>query len=116
VPEWAARISVRYVDGLLKPGALANLLAAAGLFIGVGDGRGEKGALSYGQFEMVKPDDEAFERIMKTGGRQAQLKALIDPDPYDDETAELWGWFVEESHRRELKITQPGELREGKIV
>src|SRR5580765_1634842 len=48
VPQWACRVGITYVEPLIRPQAVANLLAAAGLTVGVGDWRSEKGAGSYG--------------------------------------------------------------------
>ena len=100
VPEWAARFTVTYVKPLITAQAVANLLAAAGLTMGIGDGRPEKGAMSYGQFRLVGPNDETFKRIVKEGGRVAQEASMESPDFYDDETAELMAWFDEERARR----------------
>jgi len=104
VPEWAARVSVTYVKPLLREQAVANLLAAAGIMRGVGDWRPEKGAGSYGQFELVGKDDKRFLAIIKDGGRVAQDKALASPEPYDAETAELLTWFDTEVARRGFKV------------
>lgn len=104
VPEWAARISVTYVQPLLREQAVANLLAAAGIMRGVGDWRPEKGAGSYGQFELVAKDDKRFLSIIKSGGRAAQDKALERPEPYDAETTELLTWFETEATRRGFAV------------
>ena len=103
VPEWATRITITFVQPLIRVQAVANLLAAAGITIGVGDWRPEKGSGSYGQFRIADPSDPDFLRIMETGGRVAQTQALEDPVPYDDETAELLSWFHEERGKRQLK-------------
>jgi hypothetical protein len=79
------------------------LLAAAGLTIGVGDWRPEKGSGNYGQFEIVSKDDPRYARIVKTGGRQAQIDGFENPDGYDEETAELLSWFDDERAKRQLK-------------
>jgi hypothetical protein len=105
VPEWACRVSVTYAEQLIKPNAVVNLLAGAGMTQGVGDGRPEKGALNFGRFRLADASDPDFKRIVKTGGRAAQTAALFADPPkcYDAETEELYGWFVEERKRRELK-------------
>lgn len=103
VPEWACRITITYVQPLIRAQAVANLLAAAGITIGVGDWRPEKGAGSYGQFRIVDKDDADFKRIVKEGGRKAQIEALEHPVAYDDETTELLSWFEDELVTRQKK-------------
>jgi len=100
VSEWACRISISYVRHLIKERDLGNLLAAAGLIIGVGDWRQEKGSGSFGQFSVVDPDDANFEAIVKHGGREAQDAALQRPSYFDLETEKLMTWFENEVQRR----------------
>ncbi len=104
VPEWACRLSVTYVKPILREKDVVNLLAAAGIMRGVGDWRPEKGAGAYGQFSLVSDMDKDFVRVVKTGGRVAQDKALADPEPYDVESAELLAWFTEEAERRGFPV------------
>lgn len=103
VPVWACHLAVTFVQPLIRAQAVANLLAAAGITIGVGDGRPEKGAMSYGQFRIVDKDDAEFQRIVKTGGRKAQQAALDTPLCYDLETEDLLTWFDGERAQRQLK-------------
>lgn len=103
VPQWAAKFTVTFVRPLITGQAVANLLAAAGLTMGIGDGRPEKGAMSYGQFKLVAPTDAEFKAIVSSGKRKAQEQAMENPSCYDDETAELLAWFDEERARRSLK-------------
>ena len=101
--EWACRLTITFARPLIRAQAVANLLAGGGLIAGVGDGRPEKGALDYGQFRICDKDDPDFKRIMKTAGRQAQIAALDQAVPYDDETAELLAWFTDELSSRTLQ-------------
>jgi hypothetical protein len=103
VPEWATRIRITFVQPLIKVQAVANLLAAAGITIGVGDWRPEKGSGSYGQFKIVDQDDADYLRIINGGGRKAQEHGLEKPEPYDSETEELLTWFESERKTRTLK-------------
>ena len=96
LPEWACRIRVRFVMPRLREQTVANLLAAAGVTVGVGDFRQEKGKGSFGQFALVNADDPAFQRIVAEQGREAQDAALVDPVPYDADTEELLSWFSAE--------------------
>jgi len=103
VPAWACALRVTFVQPLIRAQAVANLLAAAGITIGVGDGRPEKGAMSYGQFRIADKDDAEFKRILKEGGRKAQQAGLDEPVCYDDETSDLLSWFDGERAQRKLK-------------
>lgn len=104
LPRWAASIEVAFVTPQLNAGAVANLLAAGGVFIGVGDGRPQKGALAYGRFELVEPTDRRYLEIVKAGGREAQDQAFADPTYYDNETAELMEWYDAEVKRRGFSV------------
>jgi hypothetical protein len=103
VPEWACRITVAFPVPILKEQTVSNLFAAAGMIQGVGDWRPEKGSATFGQFELVSEDDPDFQRIVKSGGREAQIKAMEIAEPYDIETEELLAWFVKEVDRRGFK-------------
>lgn len=103
LPRWACRLSISFVEPLIRAQAVANLMAAAGFTAGVGDGRPEKGALNYGQFSVVNADDPKFQEVISTGGRDAQVAAIENPECYDDESAELLSWFHDELKRRQLK-------------
>ncbi len=105
IPEWACRLHITFVEPLIRVQAVANLLAAAGLFIGVGDGRPEKGAMTYGQWRVADKDDADFKRIVKEGGRKAQQAALDHAVAYDDETLDLLTWFSEELVNRQKRGT-----------
>jgi hypothetical protein len=103
IPEWACRLRIEFVQPLMKVNAVLRLLAAAGLFIGVGDWRKEKGSGTFGGFHLVEPDDAQFLSIIEGGGRDMQDEALKAPAAYDEETASLLGWFDEEISRRQGK-------------
>ncbi len=103
VPKWAATFGVTFVQPLIRGQAVLNLLSAAGLTIGVGDWRPEKGSGSYGQFAVVPSSDPEFLAIVKAGGRKVQVEALAHPTCYDDETTELLSWFETERAQRQLK-------------
>ena len=103
LPEWACKLRITFVQPLIRAQAVANLLAAAGITIGVGDWRPEKGAGSYGQFRIADKDDAEFKRIIRDGARAAQMEALENPVCYDDETTEMLSWFDGERKLRLLK-------------
>ncbi len=103
VPQWACVVTVSYVQPLLRQQSVANLMASAGIMQGIGDWRTEKGAGNYGSFELVEQDDPRFLAIRQNGGRAAQIAAMENPEPYDEETAELYQWFLGEASRRGFK-------------
>lgn len=93
LPEWACMVTINYQRPKLSGVAVANLLAAAGLTVGIGDFRQEKGAGNFGQFHLVNDTDEGYKRIVADGGCAAQDAALADPTTYDNETEELLSWY-----------------------
>lgn len=96
VPAWACRVEAHFVRPKLNIGAVANLMAAAGITCGIGDFRQEKGKGSFGQFRLAEADDAELVEIMKNGGRAAQDAALGKPRCYDAESEELLSWFSAE--------------------
>jgi hypothetical protein len=114
IPEWACRIRITVAEQLIKAQAVVNLLATGGITQGVGDGRPEKGSLNFGRFRLTDASDPDYKRIVREGGRKAQAAAMAADPPafYDTETAELYGWFVEERKRRETA----GLIERPKVV
>lgn len=103
VGQWAAEVTVSFPVPILKETVVSNLFAAAGMIQGVGDWRPEKGSGTFGQFELVSPDDPRYVRVIETGGRAAQITGMDAAEPYDHETEELLAWFVTEADRRGFK-------------
>lgn len=101
-PEWCLTITLQYAVGLVTERAVANLIGAAGVLVGIGDWRGQKGG-PYGGFQMVGDNNAAFTRIRKTQARAAQEKAFESPAFFDADTEELLRWFDEEVRRREMQ-------------
>lgn len=114
LPEWCAEITVQFAQPILGPQQIANLLQAAGDFVGVGDFRQEKGAGSYGQFDIVSGNDKMIARLRQTADRAVQDGALADPQCYDDESDRLLAYwnmkFAEQGARAKLIV---GEAIEG---
>ena len=100
IDEWASEITLRYAEPMLNPQVVATLLAAAGMIIGVGDFRQEKGKGNNGQFIIVSEDDPAYQRIKTEGNQAAQDEALDNPVCFDADTEELMQWFNEERAKR----------------
>jgi len=99
LPQWALYLPIQFVD-LIKEQSIFNLLGAAGDIIGVGDGRPQKGKLSYGKFRVCSEDDPEFCLIVKQTTRARQDEALRNPKTYDAETDQLLKWFLQEKTQR----------------
>jgi hypothetical protein len=101
LPKWGAEIHLHYIIPQLSAQAVITLLANAGLLIGVGDYRQEKGKGAFGSFRVLdsRQDDE-WDHLVSTMGREAQESALANPEPADDETAELLDFCLGEQQRR----------------
>ena len=103
VERWACELEVTFMRPQLRDQGIANLLGAAGVIIGVGDWRQEKGSGSYGLFKVVGNDEAEWKRIVATGGRAVQVAAMDDPEPYNEDTEELLAWYDVELRRRGIK-------------
>jgi hypothetical protein len=106
LPQWAAYVRVSFITPNLRSGPVANLFAAAGEMVGIGDWRVEKGAGSFGRFRLTEPDDEAFVAALKFG-RDEQIAAMELAAPFNDETAELLQWCIQETTRRGFDKKKP---------
>lgn len=110
--KWATRIKVHYTTPLIKHNVVVNLLATAGMTVGVGDFRQEKGTGDYGHFRLCDEDDPEFLDVIKNGGREAQDMSMQLAEPHDDETTEMLSWFIDESARRAGKPRPSAEQSE----
>lgn len=101
IPRWATTITVRFIMPNLTAEGISRLVAAAGMTVGIGGWRQEKGSGNYGLFQVVTADqEEAFDAIIRSGGMEAQQAALANPVAYNDETAELLSWYADEVVQR----------------
>ena len=100
IDKWASRVTLRYVVPMLSSRAVSTLLAAAGLIIGIGDFRQEKGKGHFGLFEIVPEDDPEYRRVIAGGGMDVQDEALAHPVCSDSETEDLLSWYTEELAKR----------------
>lgn len=93
LPEWACWFEVEFVIPTVNETSVMNLLNTGGRTAGVGDWRAEKGKGNFGQFRLCNADDPDFVRIRREGGRAQQEAAVAQPDPFDQETADMLEWF-----------------------
>src|SRR6185312_3876565 len=116
VARWCAKFDVRYIMPITSSD-VGKLCAAAGIIMGVGDGRPEKGAMDFGQFKLVGEDDREWRIISNAYGKKEQLKAIANPDTYNAKSQRLLSWYDSEVGRRELVQREPranGSARNGK--
>lgn len=113
LPEWAMRVTIKYINPMITERVLSALLQFGGMTIGLGDWRQQKGSGSHGQFELCDPQDPRFQRLVATGGLQAQDAALEQPEFFDFESERLFDWFYQEIKRRdrEALLTSSGKGR-----
>jgi hypothetical protein len=100
IERWCCKVTLSFVQPKLNERTVGYLMSAAGILIGIGDWRQEKGSSNKGSFEVVLPDDAAFKAIVAEGGRKAQDAALLNPVCLNEETQELLDWYHEEVLRR----------------
>lgn len=100
--RWGAEIEIQYIVPQLSALAVVSLLCNAGVLIGVGDNRQEKGKGSFGCFRVLGDgeDDPEWDELVAYHGRQAQEEALRSPEYANAETAELMEFFAGEVKRR----------------
>lgn len=118
-PRWAIpSVEIEYKVDPLSDGQIINLLGAAGVIVGLGDWRPQKGG-PFGKFRLAAPDDAELKEILKTESRSAQEKAFSRPVEYDDDTSDILAWFAEETARREIDVPSSGDDRDvsdGKVA
>jgi hypothetical protein len=107
LPEWAVYIEVEYVSSLIDQSQIFNLVGAAGLIVGIGDYRPQKGG-QYGKFINVPPDDPRLLAVLKQK-RKAQEAAYRSPAFFSPDSQELYEWFTEEVARREKTLGSENE-------
>ena len=102
LPRWGAQITIRFVTPQLSAQSVVNLLCNAGILVGVGDFRQEKGKGSFGSFRVLGEgeDDPEWNELIENHGRAAQEEALRNPEYADADTVDLMEYFHGEVKRR----------------
>jgi hypothetical protein len=102
IEHWGTEIELQYIIPQLSMRSVVTLLCNAGLMVGVGDGRQEKGRLNRGLFRVLGEGekDAEWDDLVAHHGRQAQVQALREPAYATEETAELMEFFFAEEERR----------------
>ena len=107
---WCAEIEVRYVLPFMTFTTLRTLVQAAGILMGVGDWRIQKGSGNYGGWEICREDDERFLRIKEESTIERQMKAIRHPEPYDSTTAMLIEAWEADIKERGIKVESKEDL------
>lgn len=102
LPKWGAEIEIQHVLPQLPTSSVVTLACNAGVLVGLGDFRQEKGKGSFGSFRVIGPEeqDSEWDELVAGHGREAQLAAIDDPKFADEDTAELMDFFFGEEKRR----------------
>jgi len=103
LPRWVAEVDIAFVTPTLSAHSIVSLLANAGVIVGIGDYRQEKGRGSYGTFAVTGPDGgewAEYIKAVKGEGRAVQEAALAKPEYADEDTAALMEMLDDERGRR----------------
>jgi len=108
LPRWCAEVEIAFITPTLSIHSIVSLLANAGVIVGLGDFRQEKGAGSYGTFAVSSAEDmgdwqEQWDEITAEG-RVVQQAAIDAPECYDEDTEELLELLREERARRDPEL------------
>jgi hypothetical protein len=102
LPRWAAEVEIHFITPQLSVTSVVSLLSNAGILVGVGDYRQEKGKGSFGSFTVLGEGEksEEWDDLVKHHGRMKQLAALAKPEYADADTVYLMKYFHDEVKRR----------------
>jgi hypothetical protein len=105
LPEWASEVEIAFVSPTLAAQTIVAMLQNAGLVVGIGDFRQEKGSGNFGLFRVVSAenmsneDQTDWDRITKQD-KVIQRDALDNPEPADPTTQQLLTALRDERSRR----------------
>ena len=103
LPRWVAEVQIAYTMPTLSAHSIVSLLSNAGVIVGIGDFRQEKGRGSYGTFAVTGEDGgewAGYIAEVKAEGREVQMAAMADPEMADEDTSDLMDMLIEERGRR----------------
>jgi hypothetical protein len=102
LPKWGAEVTVQFIVPQLSVSSVVALLCNAGVLIGVGDYRQEKGKGAFGSFRVIGEGekDKEWDELVAKHARKVQEAALKDPAPADRDTEDLLTFFASEVKRR----------------
>jgi len=103
LPRWCAEVDIAFVQPTLSVHSVVSLLANAGVIVGIGDFRQEKGRGSYGTFAVAGDDMGDWSDYwseVTAEGREVQEAAMAAPEFADEETADLMAMLDDERLKR----------------
>ncbi|WP_156928757.1 hypothetical protein [Bradyrhizobium sp. th.b2] len=102
LPRWGAEVEINFIVPQLSMQGVVSLLCNAGILVGIGDFRQEKGKGAFGSFRVLGEgeDDEEWSDLVENHGRASQEAALADPEYADRDTEDLMAHFFAEVQRR----------------
>lgn len=102
LPRWGAELDIQFIVPQLSVLSVVTLLCNAGILIGVGDYRQEKGKGGFGTFRVLGDgeDDPEWDDLVANHGREAQEAALREPQYANTETEDLMAFYASEVKRR----------------
>lgn len=102
LPLWGAEVTIQHILPQLPTSSVITLAANAGILVGVGDFRQEKGKGAFGSFRVTSADtqDDEWDDLVANHDALSQQVAIDEPDFADDDTADLMEYFGGEATRR----------------
>lgn len=108
LPNWCAEVEIAYVMPTLSSHSIVSLLKNAGVVVGIGDFRQEKGKGSFGTFHVTTEESmdgwqDKWDELMLED-REVQQAALDNPEYADERTELLMNFMEEERSKRDLTL------------
>jgi hypothetical protein len=101
LPKWGAEVEIQFITPQLSLSSVVNLLCNAGVLVGVGDYRQEKGKGAFGSFRVIADGrDDEWDDLIANHGRDMQEAALAQPEYADKDTIDLMEFYQSEVQRR----------------
>ena len=102
IPKWGAEIEIQFIVPQFSVQSVVSLLCNAGVLVGVGDYRQDKGKGAFGSFRVLGEGekDAEWDDLVKNHGRVAQLAAIEAPEYANRDTVDLMEFYAEEVIRR----------------
>lgn len=102
LPKWGAEVTVQFITPQLSISSVVALLCNAGVLIGVGDYRQEKGKGAFGSFRVLGEGekDKEWDELIGKHARKVQEAALANPAYADRDTEDLMAFYTGEVKRR----------------
>jgi len=101
LPRWCAEVQIAFITPTLSTRSIVSLLSNAGVIVGIGDFRQEKGKGSFGTFRVIGDGDTdpEWDEITQEA-RAVQEFAMFNPECADDETKDLIDMYQAEVTKR----------------